>query len=116
MDYEIITAIAKNILWLILLGWSVFRFLRYSEEKYPKPDSCSRKDYKSWREMEALPLQLAVVGTICSIAFTAFTHSMTGEAAFKIGAIRSAFWVAAAIAIPIIQSLAQGRAKKLRIF
>lgn len=115
MDFEIIIAFTKNVLWLILLGWSLFRFFRYSETKYPKPDSCSRRDYKSWRGMEATALQLAVIGTICSVIFTLVMRPKNSDAYVKFEAIRSIFWIMGAIAIPMIQSLAKGRAKKLRI-
>lgn len=113
MDYEILRAVGKNILWLILMGWSIFRFYKYSPTKFPRPDSCLRKDYQAWREMEALGIQLAVTGTVVSVIATVFIHPRNIDAAVKFSMIRSAFFLLGAIAIPIVQSLAKDKGKKI---
>jgi hypothetical protein len=115
MAFEIVTGIAKSIFWVLLLGWVLLRFFRYSEAKYPRPENCTRKDYKSWREMEALAVQLAVAGTICSVVLTILVHPKSTDGYIKFGAMQSVFWILGAITIPFIQSCAKNRARKLRI-
>jgi len=113
--YDLTTAIAKNFLWLVLLGWSTFRFFRYSPTKNPRPDSCPWKNYKSWRELEAAAIQCAVAGTVLSILFTLFIVPRSLNDVFNLGAIRAIFWVVGLLAILAIQSAAQTKGKKMGI-
>ena len=115
MEYELLMSLGKNVLWLLLLGWTFFRFYRFSPAKYPRPENCTKKDYRSWRELEANALQIAGVGAACSILATAFLRPSNVDAAMKLGMFRTGFWLLGLISILLIQSAAKDKAKRLGI-
>jgi len=110
--YHLLTSIFSNFHWILLFGYSLFRFFRYSATKYPKPDDVSRKMYSSWRELESSALTLAVTGMILSILFSLMMIPKTQEEYITYAGIRGMAFLAGLVIVIILQVVSKKKARK----
>lgn len=112
---SIITIVGMNMPWLMLLGWTVFRYFRYPPSKYPRPDFCDPRYYNSWRSLESAAVKVALAGTVLSIFFTLYLRQMAPEATAFLGEVRTAFFLTGLTAILTIQFVSAKRGRTLGV-
>lgn len=117
MIFNILISITSNIIWVIMLGYSIFRFLRYSSSKYPKPNDISKKDYTSWRELENLALALPIIGLFLSslLTFVFIANPRSDEQYLHYTKIRSLMFISGLVIVVIVHFISKSKAKKLGI-
>jgi hypothetical protein len=114
--YEISRAIGSHILWFLLLGWTGFRFFRYSPFMVPRNPTVSKKDYGTWREWESSPVVLTLAVMVLSILFTLFYRPKTVEDSVLMGAVKTVIFLLVSATVIMLQSSSYKRAKRIGMF
>jgi len=115
MLYHLLTSIAGQSPWFLLLGYSIFRYYRYSAKRYPRPHNVSSKDYKAWREVESSGLLVPILGLIAGSLFTIMFIPKSQEQFINYSGIRSIAFIMGLIITIIIQIYSKQKAKQLGV-